>query len=52
MEEEKGRNNKGIFPVAILFTAEISHVIPAYVFFLEYRVHRYPRTYRGSFPEV
>ena len=30
MEEEKGRNNKGIFPAAILFTAEISHVIPAY----------------------
>ena len=29
MEEEKGRNNKGIFPAAILFTAEISHVIPA-----------------------
>ena len=29
MEEEKGRNNKGIFPAAILFTVEISHVIPA-----------------------
>ena len=28
MEEEKDRNNKGIFPAAILFTAEISHVIP------------------------
>ena len=28
MEEEKGRNIRGIFPAAILFTAEISHVIP------------------------
>ena len=30
MEEEKGRNNKGISPAAILFTAETSHVIPAH----------------------
>ena len=29
MDEEKGRNNKGIFTVAILYTALISHVIPA-----------------------
>ena len=28
MEEEKARTNKGIFPVAILFSALISHVIP------------------------
>ena len=29
MEEEKGRNNKSIFPAAILFMALISHVVPA-----------------------
>ena len=36
MEEEKGRNNQGIFPVAILFTAEISHVIPAMYLVCQY----------------
>ena len=30
MEEEKGRNIKGIFPAAILFSVLISHVIPAH----------------------
>ena len=29
MEEENGRNIKGIFPAAILFSVPISHVIPA-----------------------
>ena len=30
MEEEKGRNIKGIFRAAILFSVPISHVIPAF----------------------
>ena len=36
MEEEKGRNNKGILPAAILFTAEISHVVPASDMYMEH----------------